>query len=151
MDMVTTYDLLQEDPHTLSRDKLVNVMRLQKKIIAVHEDPWTNLKHTHPESHVLKRRILENDTLKVYYRPDLFNKHSTNPTPSEKQIQQAFTTCTQGLDEEVVNRTAYSVGVYCGGKRLSENLCIALFSRLTDMDVPYQGPSKEVATAWKND
>jgi hypothetical protein len=143
-------ELVKKDPATLSKKQLVSLARCNKDVISLFNDPWNNPNLIHPDTYDLKQRILGHTLLRKKYRPDLYDKYQKSPVPEEATIK-AFDECTNGLDESVVERMAQSVGVSWSRRPkndIMDHICVALFCKLTQMDVPYVGPPKAEATAW---
>lgn len=139
------------DPKDLTKAQLVKLARANAAVIGLYHDAWHNMSLMHPDTPEFKARILAHPVLRRSYRPDLFDKKRT-AQPALESTSHAVNECMDGLDAEVLSRTANVVGVRWEGKTtegLAHDLCVALFCRLTKMDVPYDGPTKERATAWK--
>lgn len=110
-------------------------IRTLEWVIKVIKDPWMNPDLAHPQSHILKSRILSNKVLQDFYRPDLYRPKNT---PSEEELEMAQESCVQDLRSDVVGRTALKEGMALKDhKVLFHNLCIVLFSRISQSDVPY--------------
>lgn len=121
----------------MATKQLTNTIKKYEAILDTLKDPYLNMRLVHPDTPLLRHRILSNTVLRGYYRPDLYRKNWTC-VPNKEEVDAVFNDILKDLHEDVVWRTCYLSGVYYRHKSkdiLLDHLCIALFSRFTKADV----------------
>jgi hypothetical protein len=130
----------EKELEEMTREELLTQIELLKDASTALTDPYMNPLLTHPDTPTLKKRILDNEVLRLYYRPDLYDRFGTRVRPTEEERIKAFKGCWEDLDIDVVWRTACAVGVNYRNSDmnvLSNHVCVAIFCRLTKADVPF--------------
>lgn len=108
----------------------------QEWVAEVLKDPRLNRELVHPDTPILKSRLLSNMTILGNYRPDLFHEYWYK-RPSEEDIKSAIYECCKGLTHDVLWRTAFTEGVFYRNKNeetLADHICLVICSRLTKDD-----------------
>lgn len=75
------------------------------------KDPLYNIELPLPDGRYLRERILNDEILQGYYRPDIYRKY-VKYRPPMSDVDAAFKKCTEGLNPSTIWRTAKEEGIY---------------------------------------
>ena len=97
------------------------------------KNPLFNISLPLPSCDVLVQRIMDNEVLQGYYRPDIW-KDYWYKRPSKKEVNKSLKLCIDGLPRDTIWRTAREYGVFWNNHSsddvLLRDVALTLYSQL---------------------